>query len=122
MPLETQIDKGKKVVTETPPYIVSTIVWENEKEKEVLENIRSDRFKFSLNSALKCLNSCTDSSVKFFTQALLKSAECMRQTYTHAYLTNGNHSSWFDGDCRNAKQKFKKTLLLYDKTPSQALN
>ena len=119
MPLEirfvTETKTDKKLKYDT----TSKIVWDKCKEEEVLNNLDSDIFKSSLNSATASISTCINKSVEIFTDALIHTINCMKHTFVSNNQVKHCHAEWFDVECKAAKQKTTRALRLYKKSSSQ---
>ena len=117
MPLEITVDsETTQRFTAKQVKQVSRIIWDENKEEEVLKIMQSADFIALLNRADTSLNTCVNSSVKLLTAALGQTIECMRHTFISSNQIKQRKTEWYDDECKNSRLLANRALFAYRKT------
>ena len=117
MPLVIKIGPQTRSLTEERvAQTVTRMIWNSEKEDEVLQNMESIEFKTSLSHADAYTETDVNTSVRILTTALLRTADTMQLTLNTSNQKGYRQADWFDEECKDSKLIAKKSLTTYKRT------
>jgi hypothetical protein len=101
---DADVDDDERGRLNAKPRWISKIIWNASLENVFIFHWNSDIIKETVDRAFYVLEYDVDFSLTLFTDALIKSSDCMRKWV----MVGGGQQQvalWFDADCRAAKNK-----------------
>jgi hypothetical protein len=106
--VDADVDDDERGRLNAKPRWISKIIWNASLENVFIFYWNSDIIKEIVDRAFYVLEYDVDFSLTLFTDALIKSSDCMRK---RVMVGGGQQVAlWFDADCRTAKNKARQLL------------